>query len=127
MANREFINIDNSSICMETPFTQDRIFTAADSTDVAAGTILKLVGEKYELAESADTFDAVLQYDLAVSTAGDLPIRPVLAGKVRADKIFLAAAPTTALTVSQKAKLKTNGILAVDVEELSKFNNPGSI
>ena len=126
MANHTYENINLSKICLETPFTEDRIFTATGAGTTKAGTILQLAGDKYVVGLAAGTFDAVLQYDVVATGAGDLPIRPVLSGKVRADKVFLELTPTTALTASQKAKLRANDILAVSVDELGKFNNPGA-
>lgn len=133
MANHTYQNIDLSTVCIDTPFTQDEIIVATGAGTIAAGTLLgrvtasgKLLATATGAVDGSETPVSVLQYDIEAAGAGDLPCRPVLKGSVRADKCFLAATPSTALTPAQKDALRTMGILAVEVDELGKFNNPGA-
>lgn len=134
MPNREFENIDLSSICLEMPFVQDDIFAAVTDASVAAGTILGRVTSDQKLIpcdiaanDGSQIPVAVMQYGFTPSGAGvEVGVRPVLGGKLRADKIFFAGAPTTPLTKIEKDLLRKTGIYAVDVSQLGKFNNPGA-
>jgi hypothetical protein len=136
MANREFENIDLSSICLETPYVQDDIFAAvgANPPEVKAGTVLgrvtsdqKLVACDLSETNGSQIPIAVVQYDFKPAAPGDVSIRPVLGGMIRADKTFFAGSPTTPLTKIQKDLLRKVGIQAVDVDQLGQFNNPGAV
>lgn len=130
MANKETLDIDLSVVCIDTPFTQDETLVATGAGTIVAGTVLgritasgKLTAVVGGAGDGSVVAVSVLQYDVVAAGAGDLPIRPVLKGSVRADKVFLAASPTTPLTPAQLDELRTMGILAVAVDQLGQFNN----
>jgi hypothetical protein len=128
MANITTTNIDLSVVCLETPYTEDETFTAGGAGTTAAGTLLgritasgKLIVCDDAAVDGSQVAVAVLQYDVVAAGAGDLTIRPVLKGRVRKDKIFYENAdPIVPATLDQ---LRTMGIIAVDVDQLGKFNN----
>jgi len=128
MANREYENIDLNTVALEEPFTADETFTAAGAGTTAAGTLLgritasgKLIVCDDAAGDGSEVATAVLQYDVVAAGAGDLPIRPILKGKVNLSKIFYENADP--ITEATKDQLRTMGILAVDVTSLGEFNN----
>ena len=117
MANREFENIDLSSICLETPYVQDDIFAAVGATppEVKAGTILGRVTSDQKLVAC----------DLAETNGSQIPVAVVQYDFTPGGDI--CRAPATPLTTIQKHLLRKVGIQAVEVDQLGQFNNPGAV
>jgi hypothetical protein len=132
MSNRTYENIDLSKVCLETPVTDDEVLVMTLDQALTAGTVLgrvtasgKLLPYDSGAADGSQVPMAVLQYDVTATAAGDYPIRPVLGGKVRLDKLHAAAAPLVALTKAEQDALRTFAIFAIPVDQLGQFNNPG--
>lgn len=65
----------------------------------------------------------ILTTEQVATGAADQSFRPMISGKVRAEKIFTDAAPTTAITDLIKKQLHDADILAVSVDELNIQDN----
>ena len=96
------------------------------------------VGDKFSLTVVADgdwviyaldglngsqTARGILTIEEVATGATDVSFRPLISGKVRAEKIFTDALPTTAITDLIKAQLHDAGIYAVSVDELNIQDN----
>ena len=127
MANREYLDINLATVCLDTPYTRDVMVSVGASATVSAGTLLALKspGIYSPAVDGVDTAVAVMQYDLTNDTAGalDLPARPVLGGKVNANLLSFDGGGTP--DENEYESLRGVGIEAVHVEELTKLNNPG--
>lgn len=67
---------------------------------------------------------AVLNTQLIATGAGDVPTRPMISGKVRADKLIIhGTGPGVGITDAVKDQLRDYGIIAMDSKDLSLLDN----
>jgi hypothetical protein len=95
-------------------------------TEYKAGTLLKRgTGESFAIATDEDTAVAVIPFDIAntASVSKTTGIRALIWGRVRRDMLHYNAAPTVPLTPSQRDALRSYGIVARKVTDVSEPDN----
>ena len=106
------------------------VFTEG-GTDWAAGDVFALVvvadGDWVIYDKTgvggAQLAKGILTIEQIATGTEDQSTRPLISGKVRAEKIFTDAAPSTAITDLIKEQLREIGILAISVDELNIQDN----
>ena len=129
MVNIEITNNSTRGIVVWEPVFDDETFTAAGAETYVAGTVLgrltadsKLVPYASGGAGGAEIPVAVLLDDLEADAAGDIPIRPILSGQVRANDLIEhgVGAITSKLVFDQ---LRDYSIIALSTTQLSELDN----
>ena len=125
MANITITNCDTGSLMLGGEEFEDGLLTAAAAGLIPAGTILERAGDKFEpfaAPGAPGTVPAILTYDVEAAAAGDIPIRALIAGRVNKNRLsFLAGGDITPAVVDG---LRDYSIIALEVEQLSNFDNP---
>lgn len=133
MPNVTITDIDLGSVVLELEATQEGLLTNADADDpatFAAGTILarnstSLKFEPYDPGGSGGLGVpvAVLTYEVGpVAAASDAAASVLIAGKVNQRRLVIHDA--TPITAEHLDLLRSFAIIAVDVEQLGKYDNP---
>lgn len=98
MSNLTITNNDNGSVVIEEWGWQDDILVFAGAGTVVEGTILarSTVDSKMHVYDTAginglNIPKAVITYDVAATGAGDVPIRQLIAGKVKKERLVIDA------------------------------------
>ena len=99
MANLTVTNVDLGALVLFDPRYDDDVFTGAASTTYLEGTLLARDSSTLKLipyVKGGTTNGngipvAILTPELVTDGAGDYPLRPLLKGEVRADKLIIAA------------------------------------
>lgn len=108
------------------------IFTLTDADDFIVGdgfTITVAVSNKLVVFASAGAGGAqipcaVLGYPVVAAGAGDIPIRALVGGDVRKDKLIIAADGTSAnVNAIVRDQLRQYGINVIDVKQLGVLDN----
>lgn len=63
----------------------------------------------------------VLTYDVTSTGAGDVPIRSLVSGNVRKERLIVS--PSSAVTEPVIEQLRLSGIVAIECKELGKYDN----
>lgn len=125
--------IDNTSIVLDGASYRDHIFTRAANTAYPAGLLLALNTSTQKIvpyvasgANDTDTPVSVLTYDIpADATGGDVGLRFLQKGVVRADYLRVLATVSTVGVTNQVllGSLQGNGIASVFSDERSEADN----
>lgn len=98
MSNLTITNNDNGSVVIEEWGWQDDILVFAGAGTVVEGTILarSTVDSKMYVYDTAginglNIPKAVITYDVVATGAGDVPIRQLIAGKVKKERLVIDA------------------------------------
>lgn len=99
MDNPVITNIDQGSVPLDAPKYQADTFTAAGAGTILAGTILARDSVSLKLvvfAKGGATNEngipkAITDVDIVATGAGDLPVRPIIAGGYRREKLIIDA------------------------------------
>ena len=125
-------NIDNTSIVLDGASYRDHTFTFAGAATYPAGLLLALNTSTGKIvpyvsggADGTGTVVSILTYEISATGAGDLAIRYLQAGVVRADYLYTAAAPGTIGITDQVllGNLQDNNISAVFSDDRSIYDN----
>lgn len=129
MANLDISNEDMGGIVIGNNEYEDGVLTHSGAGTIDKGSIiarLTATGKWVEYnsggAGGAEVPTGILTIDSVAAGAGDEPIRPMLTGKVRTEKIIdpnTSIAPTAAV----QDLLRDYGILCVSVDELNALDN----
>ncbi len=132
MANIEIQNNDLGSVILKDAYFSDELLTFAAVGTVLEGTILardtatlKLVPYvKGGTTDGNGIPNAVLTYDIAADAAGDVSLRAMITGCVRAERLIIAAdgdgSNVDAVVLDQ---LRGQSIVSIGVDELNTIDN----
>ena len=130
MSNLTTTNVDLGSVVHSNGEFSDDIFNATGAISIAEGTILarSSVSDKLVLfekggANGADVPVAVVTADYSAAGAGDIPMRPLIAGNVREERLIIAAGGDTVVDKVVTDALRGISIIPINVEELNILDN----
>ena len=131
MSNLDIVNVDTSSLVIGSAEYEDGLlkFTAAGT--ILAGTILardtstdQFVPFVKGAGDDTGIPKAVVDVDVTATGGGDYYVRPLVVGKVRKDKLIIAAdGDGSNIDDNIIDQLRDYMILAVDVKERLIFDN----
>jgi hypothetical protein len=128
MANIEITNNKTRGIVIWDPVHEDAIATFGGAATWPAGSVLgkvtatgKYVRFAPGAADGSEVPLAVLSQDVEAGAAGDVPIRPVIAGRVRAGDLVNNV--DAALTGPQLDQLRDYSIIALGTTQLAELDN----
>ena len=130
--NIEIFNNDRGSVVVECESSERNVITFGGAGTLKAGTILarstatgKLV--PYVKGGNTDgngTPKAVLTYGVTRSTAGDLPVRAMISGKVKLERLVIAAdGDSSNVDAVVFDLLRAVGIVPLSVEQRAVLDN----
>lgn len=130
--NMRVTNVDLGSVEAGNIEHRDDVLALAAASTVAEGTILarhtggttpsnKLVPYEKGGVEGKGVPVAVLGYEVIAAAAGDVAVRPIVAGRVRKERLVIAAGGT--VNHVELDGLRDFGIVAIDVAELNTEDN----
>lgn len=131
MANYESTNIDLGSVTFESGTYRDGLLTFADAGTVLAGTILardSVSGKFVPFVVGGSTNGngvpkAVITYEVTATGAGDIAIRAMTEGKVRKQRLVIAAdGDDSNITEAILDQLRDYDIATVDVQQLGQYS-----
>lgn len=111
---------------------EDDSYTAVGATDLAEGTILardSVSGLLVDFVIGGSTNEngipkAVITYDVAISGAGDFPVRPLISGEVRLEKLVVVAdGDSSNVDKVVQDQLRDYSIVTFTVNDLSELDN----
>jgi hypothetical protein len=132
MANLTITELDLGSVVYEAGEFRDDELTFSAAATVAAGTILARDSSTLKLVpyvKGGTTNEngipkAIMTYDVTADAAGDEPVRPMISGKVRAEKLIIDAdGDATNVDASVLDALRNYSLIAVDISELNIADN----
>jgi len=129
--NPVITNLDSGSVSLANGKFRDELLTFAGAGTVFEGTILarntgsgKLVPWESAGAGGNEIIKAVITHDVVADGAGDVPIRPLIAGEVRAERLIEhGKEPGVDITSIVLDELKGTGIVGTSVTELGNLDN----
>ena len=132
MPNSTITNVDIGSVILEEGKFRDDLLTFAGVATILEGTILardsvslKLVPfVKGGITNENGIPKAVLTYEVTSTGAGDVPVRDMVSGSVRAGRLVIDA-DGDATNVDNKVldQLRDFSLVAIDVQELNILDN----
>ena len=122
MAKIETSTVDAGTVVLgNNDFETGLLAAVPANTIVKAGTYLKRDGEKFAVLTNpaSEKVVGIVPFDVEneKSSVADVPFRALIAGRVRADKVFLNGNKPT---VEQLDMLRTCGIIPVAVTDISQ-------
>ena len=132
MANLTITNNDLGNVILKDAQFRDELLTLAGADDIAEGTILARDSVSLKLVlyvKGGSTNEngipkAVLTYDASIAGAGDLPVRAMESGEVRAERLIIDAdGDASNIDNAVLDQLRDYKIIAVDVDELNIVDN----
>lgn len=131
MSNITITNNDNGNVILEGAEFRDELFTFAGADVIAEGTILARTTATGKLgffdpggAGGLEIPTHVISYDVEGTGAGDVTVRPIVAGKVRKERLIIDAdGDGSNITNAILDQLRDVSIIPVDVTELNILDN----
>jgi hypothetical protein len=132
MSNITITNVDIGNVILKDGEFRDDLLTFAGAATVLAGTILardsvslKLVPFVKGGTTNEDGIPkAVLTYDVTATGAGDVAIRDMVSGSVRAERLIIDAdGDGSNVDVVVLDQLRDYSLVAIDVTELNILDN----
>jgi len=132
MANIRIENVDIGSIILEEGKFRDDLLTVGGAVTVLEGTILardsislKLVPfVKGGVTNENGIPKAILTYEVASTGAGDIAIRDMVSGSVRAERLVIDAdGDATNVDNAVLDQLRDYSLVSIDVQELNILDN----
>ena len=132
MSNITIENVDIGSVILKEGEFRDDLLTFAGAATVKEGTILardsvslKLVPfVKGGVINENGIPKAVLTYDVTAAGAGDIPIRNMISGSVRKERLIIDADGTGAnIDNVVLDQLRNYSLISIDVQELNILDN----
>lgn len=132
MANITTTSIDNGTVEFDEADFLDETLTVAGALTVKAGTLLardsvslKLV--PFVVGGSTNNNGipvAVITYEVVATGAGDIPVRALVRGAVKKERLVVqAAGDGSTITKAHLEVLRDYGILAMSVKQLAGLDN----
>lgn len=123
--------IDTGSVILQGGDFRDDVVTFASAGTLKPGTILARLTADGKLTPfvisgqgGAETPVAVLTYVVTSDAAGDVPIRDMVSGKVRANRLIVDAdGDGSNITPAILDQLRDYSVVAIDVSELNIYDN----
>lgn len=123
--------IDTGSVVLQEGSFRDDLVTFTAAGLLKPGTILarltadgKLVPFVIGGSGGAEIPVAVLTYTVTANAAGDVPVRDMVSGKVRANRLVVHAdGDGSNLTPAILDQLRDYSVVAIDVQELNIYDN----
>jgi len=130
--NMRVTTVDLGSVQLGNNQFQDELLTFAGENTFVEGTILardSVSGKLVPFVPGGNTNEngipkAVLAVETTRATAGDVPIRPIISGDVVAERLVIDNGDP--MTAAIKDQLRSYGIVALSVADLSVLDNGGS-
>jgi hypothetical protein len=125
--------IDLGSVELEGGQFRDELITFAGEGTLKAGTILardSVSKKMVPFAKGGSTNEngiakAVLTYEVSAAAAGDEPARALVSGRVRAERLIIAAdGDGENVDADVLDGLRAFSIVAIDVQQLARFEAP---
>ena len=132
MANLEITNVDQGNVVLADGRFRDELLTFGAGGTVVAGTILARDSSSLKLVpyvKGGSTNEngipkAVVTYDVTATAAGDVPIRALESGEVRAERLVIDAdGDNSNVDAAVLDQLRDYKIVAQDVQQLSVLDN----
>ena len=132
MANSTITNNDLGSVILQNGQFRDDLLTLGGAVTVLEGTILardsvslKLVPYvKGGVTNENGTPKAVLTYEVVSAGAGDVPVRDMISGSVRANRLVIDAdGDATNVDNAVLDELRDYSLVSIDVSELNILDN----
>lgn len=132
MANLEITNVDQGNVVLADGRFRDELLTFGAGGTVVAGTILARDSSSLNLVpyvKGGTTNEngipkAVVTYDVIATEAGDVPIRALESGEVRAERLVIDAdGDNSNVDAAVLDQLRDYKIVAQDVQQLSVLDN----
>ena len=128
-------NSTKTSIIWEPVFGDDNVVTFAGPGTLLAGTILARIAATGALTPfvvggdpaNEGTPKAILLHELTATGAGDLPVRPIIGGRVRLDKLVIAAdGDASNVDKAVQDQLRGFGMVVLSTQQLAEYDNPNT-
>lgn len=125
-------NVDQGNVVLDSATFKDEALTFAAGGTVVAGTILardSVSGKLVPFVKGGITNQngipkAVVTYDVTAAGVGDVQIRSLEAGRVRAERLVINAdGDATNVDAAVLDQLRDYSIVAVNVEQLGTLDN----
>lgn len=132
MGDPTITNVDVGNLLLRNLEFEDDTFTFAGAATILAGTILARdsVSEKLiPFVKGGATNDngipkAIISYQISATGAGDLPIRALIGGTVRKERLVINAdGDDSNIDSVVRDQLRDYAQIAIDVQELSILDN----
>ena len=132
MSNITVTNIDLGSVILQNGEFRDDLLTFAAPGVVVEGTILardSISGNLIPYVIGGTTNEdgipkAVLTYDVEATAIGDVPVREMVSGSVRAGRLVVDAdGDASNITAAILDQLRDYSLVAIDVQELNILDN----
>ena len=131
MSNINITNIDLGNVILSDAEFDDDVIAFAGADDLAEGTILARTTATGKLgiyatdgAGGLDEPVAVLTYPVSATGEGDVPVRVLVAGKVRKERLIIDAdGDDSNITKAIEDELRGVSIIPVNVDELNILDN----
>lgn len=132
MANITITTIDNGSLQLGDEVYRDELLTLAGADTIAVGTILARDSVSLKLvlfvkggATNENGIPKAVLVTEAVSTgAGDVPVRPLISGKVDASRLIIDAdGDASNVDAAVLDQLRSYGVIGVSATDLSTLDN----
>lgn len=132
MANIEITNVDLGSSLLESEGAADGTIAFGGADVLVDGTILArdTSNDKFQIYAKDGVTNgngipvAILTYELEATGAGDLPIRVVVAGRFRKERLVIDADGDDQNIDGQvRDELQQTGLVAIDTEQLAQLDN----
>lgn len=124
MANIEITQNDTTGVVIWEPVFADETLTSTGADTWAAGTLLGRITASGKMTiytsgavDGSEVPIAVLRDEVVFTGAGDLPGRPIIAGRVRREK--LVADGVGAVNQTEVDQLRDYGIIALSTVQLA--------
>lgn len=132
MANITITNVDLGSVILQDGQFRDDLLTLAGAVTVLEGTILARDSASLKLVlyvKGGSTNEngipkAVLTYEVVSTGAGDVSIRDMVSGSVRAPRLVIAAdGDASNIDAAVLDELRDYSLISIDVQELNILDN----
>lgn len=132
MANLTITNVDQGSVILESGQFRDELLTFGGAGTVLEGTILardsvskKLIPfVKGGVTNEDGIPKAILTYEVTATGAGDVAIRDMVSGSVRAGRLVIDAdGDASNVDADVLDQLRDYSLVSVDVQDLSILDN----
>ena len=132
MANLTITNIDSGNVILKDGQFRDDLLTFAGAGTVLSGSILardsaslKLVPYvKGGVTNENGIPKSILTYDVTATGAGDIPVRDMVSGSVRGNRLIIDAdGDNSNVDAAVIDQLRSFSLVTIDVQELNILDN----
>lgn len=132
MSNIEITNVDQGNVVLDQGVFNDDLLEFAGAGTVVSGTILardSVSGNLVPFVSGGATNEngipkTVLTYDVEATEAGNVPVRSLVSGKVRFERLVINAdGDNSNVSKAVRDQLRDYSIVVKNVEQLSVLDN----